>query len=60
MRQKHEGDTPQDYARRSHQEPPCILCGRRNAYPGHNLEEVRYLLGSRMKNVVQILWGEKS
>lgn len=59
MRQKDEGDTPQDYARRRRQEPPCILCGRRNAYPGHNSEESLYLMSSRMRNVVQILWGPK-
>ena len=59
MKQKDEGNTPQDYKRAAHHLPPCILCGRRNACAGHNRDEVTYLLGSKMKNVVQILWGPK-
>ena len=59
MRQKDEGGRPEDYARRASQSPPCILCGRRNAYPGHNEDEALYLISSRMRNVVQILWGPK-
>lgn len=54
-----EGSTPQDYARRADHLPPCILCGRRNLHPGHNLAETDYLISSRMRNVVQILWGPK-